>query len=108
MTDTAAAIMNHLEMMRSHEQNRRGANMIAGLGSFVEGATFPSSSLRRPVHTHDEDEERESENPQMRRHHPTRVDGRSPLKERSHHGEAAAPPSGTAIYPADGVEQKHL
>ncbi|KAF4229386.1 hypothetical protein CNMCM6805_001505 [Aspergillus fumigatiaffinis] len=100
MTDTAAAIMNHLEMMRSHEQNRRGANMIAGLGSFVEGATFPSSSLRRPVHTHDEDEERESENPQnivpqMRRHHPTRVDGRSPLKERSHHREAAASPSGS-------------
>ncbi|KAL4986508.1 hypothetical protein BDW68DRAFT_163119 [Aspergillus falconensis] len=47
MTDTAAAIMNHLEMVRSHEQNRRGANMIAGLGNFVEGGIFPSSSLRR-------------------------------------------------------------
>jgi hypothetical protein len=105
MTDTAAAIMNHLEMVRSHEQNRRGANMIAGLGNFVEGATFPSSSLRRNVHTHDEDEEQESGNPQniipqTRRHHQTRADGRSPLKERSHHREAAAPPSGTAIYPS--------
>lgn len=47
MTDTAAAVMNHLDMVRSHEQNRRGANMIAGLGDFVEGGIFPSSSLRR-------------------------------------------------------------
>ncbi|RDW67494.1 putative sensor histidine kinase/response regulator [Aspergillus mulundensis] len=47
MADTAAAIMNHLEMVRSHEQNRRGANMIAGLGNFVEGGIFPSSSIRR-------------------------------------------------------------
>lgn len=113
MTDTAAAVMNHLEMMRSHEQNRRGANMIAGLGSFVEGATLPSSSLRRPVHPHDEEEDQESENsqniiPQTRRHHPTLADGRPPLKERGQHGEAAALPSGTAICPADSVEQKHL
>lgn len=113
MTDTAAAVMNHLEMMRSHEQNRRGANMIAGLGSFVEGATLPSSSLRRPVHPHDEEEDQESENsqniiPQTRRHHPTLADGRPPLKERGQHGEAAALPSGTAICPADSVEQAHL
>jgi hypothetical protein len=47
MTDTAMAIMNHLEMVRSHEQNRRSANMIAGLGNFVDGGIFPSSSLRR-------------------------------------------------------------
>ncbi|KAL6229567.1 hypothetical protein BDW75DRAFT_224931 [Aspergillus navahoensis] len=47
MTDTAAAVMNHLEMVRSHEQNRRGANMISGLGNFVEGGIFPSSILRR-------------------------------------------------------------
>lgn len=47
MTDTAMAVMNHLDMVRSHEQNRRGANMIAGLGDFVEGEIFPSSSLRR-------------------------------------------------------------
>lgn len=47
MTDTAAAVMNHLDMVRSHEQNRRGANMIAGLGDFVEGGIFPSSSARR-------------------------------------------------------------
>ncbi|KAL4937720.1 hypothetical protein BDV06DRAFT_202314 [Aspergillus oleicola] len=47
MTDTAAAIMNHLELVRSHEQNRRSANMVAGLGDFVEGGIFPSSSLRR-------------------------------------------------------------
>ncbi|KAL3472386.1 hypothetical protein BJX99DRAFT_262373 [Aspergillus californicus] len=47
LTDTATAIMNHLEMVRSHDQNRRGAKMIAGLGNFVEGGIFPSSSLRR-------------------------------------------------------------
>ncbi|KAF5862159.1 hypothetical protein ETB97_012056 [Aspergillus alliaceus] len=44
MRETAAAIMNHLEMVRSKEQNRLGANMIAGLGSFVEGRVFPSDS----------------------------------------------------------------
>ncbi|KAF7115471.1 hypothetical protein CNMCM5793_002429 [Aspergillus hiratsukae] len=97
MTDTAAAIMNHLEMMRSHEQFRRGANMIAGLGNFVEGATFQSSSLRRTIQPHKEDEEQELENsknnmPQTRRHHQTRADGRSPLKERSSR-EATASPS---------------
>ncbi|RLL97657.1 hypothetical protein CFD26_103693 [Aspergillus turcosus] len=100
MTDTAAAIMNHLEMMRSHEQYRRGANMIAGLGNFVEGATFPSTSLRRTIHTHNEDDEQESEDPQhtipqTRRHHQTRADGRSPVKERNHHKEATASPSGS-------------
>ncbi|KAL4809814.1 hypothetical protein BDV18DRAFT_129696 [Aspergillus unguis] len=66
MTDTAAAVMNHLEMVRSHEQNRRGANMISGLGSFVEGGIFPSSSLRcqnRPDvdKVEDEDEKEETE-----------------------------------------------
>ncbi|KAL4995223.1 hypothetical protein BDV10DRAFT_175163 [Aspergillus recurvatus] len=57
MTDTAVAIMNHLEMVRSHEQNRRGANMIAGLGNFVEGGIFPSSSLRRRSRLDVDDEE---------------------------------------------------
>ncbi|KAL4790914.1 hypothetical protein BDV19DRAFT_371503 [Aspergillus venezuelensis] len=47
MTDTAAAIMNHLELVRSHEQTRRSAHMMAGLGDFAEGGIFPSSSLRR-------------------------------------------------------------
>ncbi|KAL2832741.1 hypothetical protein BJY01DRAFT_239700 [Aspergillus pseudoustus] len=57
MTDTAAAIMNHLEMVRSHEQNRRSANMIAGLGNFVDGGIFPSSS------TAESNEGPESESP---------------------------------------------
>ncbi|KAL2816599.1 hypothetical protein BDW59DRAFT_153182 [Aspergillus cavernicola] len=61
MTDTAAAIMNHLEMVRSHEQNRRGANMVAGLGNFVEGGIFPSSSLRRKGHLNvDREDDRDS------------------------------------------------
>ncbi|OJJ46476.1 hypothetical protein ASPZODRAFT_116991 [Penicilliopsis zonata CBS 506.65] len=47
MKDTAATIMNHLEMVRHREQNRRGANMIAGLGSFVEGRAVYSESHHR-------------------------------------------------------------
>ncbi|KAL3465736.1 hypothetical protein BJX64DRAFT_296990 [Aspergillus heterothallicus] len=66
MTDTAAAIMNHLEMVRSHEQNRRSANMIAGLGNFVDGGIFPSSSLRRrskSILDIDREEEKETKTP---------------------------------------------
>ncbi|KAL4780387.1 hypothetical protein BJX76DRAFT_338103 [Aspergillus varians] len=61
MADTATAIMNHLEMVRSHEQNRRGANMIAGLGHFVEEEIFPSSSLRRRSHPNVDMEEDQDE-----------------------------------------------
>ncbi|PYH80547.1 putative sensor histidine kinase/response regulator [Aspergillus uvarum CBS 121591] len=46
MKDTAAAIMNHLEMVRSQQQNLRGANMIAGLGRFLEGGLSLPLGLR--------------------------------------------------------------
>ncbi|KAI9374448.1 hypothetical protein BJX61DRAFT_302371 [Aspergillus egyptiacus] len=61
MADTAEAIMNHLEMVRSHEQTKRGANMIAGLGNFVEGGSFPSSSVRRRKGHFNVDREEEAE-----------------------------------------------
>ncbi|EAW09112.1 putative sensor histidine kinase/response regulator [Aspergillus clavatus NRRL 1] len=98
MVDTAAAIMNHLEMVRSHEQNRRGANMISGLGSFVEGATFPSSSLRRSRLASDEDEDQHSTDgpgplSHLRRHHQARPENRPMLKDRMHHKEPSASPS---------------
>ncbi|RAL08055.1 putative sensor histidine kinase/response regulator [Aspergillus homomorphus CBS 101889] len=46
LKDTAAAIMNHLEMVRSQQQNLRGANMIAGLGRFLEGGLSLPLGLR--------------------------------------------------------------
>ncbi|KAF7595945.1 hypothetical protein BBP40_004091 [Aspergillus hancockii] len=44
MKETAAAVMNHLEMVRSKAQNRLGASMIAGLGTFVEGRSVPPTN----------------------------------------------------------------
>ncbi|KAL4880260.1 hypothetical protein BJY04DRAFT_191501 [Aspergillus karnatakaensis] len=110
MTDTAAAIMNHLEMVRSHEQNRRSANMIAGLGSFVESGIFPSSSLRRRKyqnHTNVDREEDDDENGESNGSHDEKIrssalsrrvharsDHRQLLKERVQHRDKSPTPSG--------------
>jgi len=37
MTDMAMTVMNHLSLVRSWEEHRRGERMIDGLGSFIEG-----------------------------------------------------------------------
>jgi len=39
MRDMSATVMTHLEMVRSNAELTRGARMVAGLGSFVDGAS---------------------------------------------------------------------
>ncbi|KAL4901232.1 hypothetical protein BDW74DRAFT_160537 [Aspergillus multicolor] len=106
MTDTAAAIMNHLEMVRAHEQNRRGANMIAGLGNFVEGGIFPSSSIRRKsrlnVEVDNEEEAEDKEEPLRssallsRRSHPRSELG---VKDCISREKSPAPPEPNELAP---------
>lgn len=45
LRDMGATVMQHLEMVRAKSQAERASRMVAGLGSFVDGATVPSRDL---------------------------------------------------------------
>ncbi|KAJ0419510.1 hypothetical protein BJY00DRAFT_153744 [Aspergillus carlsbadensis] len=103
MTDTAMAIMNHLEMVRSHEQNRRSANMISGLGNFVDGGIFPSSSLRRARSLLDPGVDREEEEEVSTPNANATVTANGPIEEKQSSASAS-----TSLRPRRFLKEHRL